>query len=122
MRVFIGPYSGGSSEQEIKVEIDNHDTWNLDYTLAQIIYPALVRLKEFKKGIPSVNESDLPENLKSDNPFDPKNWEWVLDEMIFAFKCISEDNTGGWDWPKSDRDRIYNGLRLFGVYYTALWC
>ena len=121
MRVFIGPYSDGSSEQEIKVEIDNHDTWNLDYTLAQIIYPALVRLKEFKKGIPSVNESDLPENLKSDNLFDPKNWEWVLDEMIFAFKCISEDDAGGWDWPKSDRDRIYNGLRLFGVYYTALW-
>jgi hypothetical protein len=62
-------------------------------------------------------------------------WDWVLDEMIFAFEHICGDNedwdSGLWkidvdEWPRprlriTTGDRIQNGLRLFGKYYRGLW-
>ena len=35
------------------VQIDRFDTWSTDHTLATIIYPALIQLKQTKQGIPS---------------------------------------------------------------------
>jgi hypothetical protein len=72
-------------------------------------------------------------------------WDWVLDEMIWAFEQMCNDNKGEdqyWDhtgshgnpWerdyvaPRCDwaglrahEDRMKNGFRLFGKYYLALW-
>ena len=79
------------------VKIDYWDTWSMDHTLGQIALPMLKQLKEKKHGSPIVDDEDVPEELKStsapakenewdidDNHF--KRWDWVMDEMIFAFE------------------------------------
>ena len=79
------------------VKIDRWDTWSMDHTLSYIILPMLKQLKATKHGSPFVDDEDVPENLKAtsappkendwdtdDNHF--KRWDWVLDEMIFAFE------------------------------------
>lgn len=128
------------------VNIDPWDTWSLDTTLAQIIAPALQQLKEKQHGSPHVDDEDVPEHLRSSNAPPTKfegdtdalwheRWEWVLNEMIFAFNAIKD---GEYDQPfytkKEDghfdidmeglrvlEDRITNGTRLFGKYYRGLW-
>ena len=83
--------------RRVKVHIDAHDTWSMDHTLAPIILPMLKQLKEHKHGGPHVNNKDVPKELRSDaiegdvcvTHF--KKWDWVLDEMIFAFESKHND-------------------------------
>ena len=85
------------------VKIDRYDTWSMDHTLAHIVLPMLKQLKEKKHGSPLVDDEDVPEHLRStaapakenewdidDNHF--KRWDWVMDEMIFAFNCKVDDS------------------------------
>ena len=85
------------------VKIDRWDTWSMDHTLAPIILPMLKQLQKTKHGAPFVDDEDVPEELKStlappkenewdtdDNHF--KRWDWVMDEMIFAFECKVDDS------------------------------
>jgi hypothetical protein len=78
------------------VKIDHWDTWSMDHTLGKIALPMLKQLKDKKHGSPCVDDEDVPEELKStsapakenewdidDNHF--KRWDWIMDEMIFAF-------------------------------------
>jgi len=87
------------------VKIDRYDTWSMDHTLADIILPMLKQLKETKHGAPFVDDEDVPDELKStsappkENEWDTdenhfKRWDYVLDEMIFAFECKVD---GTWD-------------------------
>jgi len=87
--------------QKVKVRIDPWDTWSMDHTLAPIILPMLVQLKETKHGAPHVDLEDVPKELhgkkltkkqKEQGEVDDKHferWDWVLNEMIWAFeqKC-----------------------------------
>jgi hypothetical protein len=79
------------------VKVDYWDTWSMDHTLGQIALPMLKQLKDKKHGSPCVDDEDVPEELKStsapakenewdidDNHF--KRWDWIMDEMIFAFE------------------------------------
>ena len=82
--------------RRVQVHIDRWDTWNMDDTLAYIILPMLKQLKEKKHGAPGVDDEDVPEHLRStaappveDYETDGnwhKRWDWVMDEMIFAFE------------------------------------
>lgn len=85
------------------VKIDKWDTWSMDYTLSYIILPMLKQLKETKHGAPFVEDEDVPEELKStsappkENEWDIdgnhfKRWDYVLDEMIFAFEHKVDDD------------------------------
>jgi hypothetical protein len=85
------------------VKIDRWDTWSMDHTLSYIILPMLKQLKESKHGAPFVDDEDVPDELKStsappkENEYDTdenhfKRWDWVLDEMIFAFECKVDDS------------------------------
>lgn len=141
--------------QKIKVKIEPWDTWSMDHTLAHIITPMLKQLNETKHGAGVVDDQDVPEglNLRSteappkenewdtdDNHF--KRWDYVLNEMIWAFDQKLKD-----DWEqqyyqfahdhkaplgmritwrdeegrKRHQERMSNGFRLFGKYYEALW-
>jgi hypothetical protein len=150
VRAFIYP--------QIKyVKIDRWDTWSMDHTLSQIILPMLKQLKETKHGAPYTDDDDVPEHLKStsapakENEWDTDDnhfarWDWVLDQMIFAFEHIVDDSweeqfwSGEYDRSKKnfeegwlgtrewDRDgqeviecKIKTGLILFGKYYRNLW-
>lgn len=53
MKVNIGPFPKGHlTARRIDIQIDKYDTWNMYHTLALIIYPMLIQLKETKHGVP----------------------------------------------------------------------
>jgi len=146
-------------ERDKDIVIHRYDTWSMDHTLALIIVPMLKQLKETKHGAPNVDSSDVPMYLKpkqleivryrEDGETDEnwfKRWDYVLDEMIWAFEQIADDDDdrqfyddSGVDYDEPDinvrsrqlkvdhegldkhHKRINNGTRLFGKYYRSLW-
>jgi len=107
----------GLRKQTTYIKIDYWDTWSMDHTLAMIVLPMLKQLRATKHGSPLVDLEDVPEHLRvighedwssqKQLQFDNqeqyekdswemthRRWEWVLDEMIFAFECKMKDN---WD-------------------------
>jgi hypothetical protein len=128
-------------EQKIKVNIDHYDTWSMDHTLAYIVLPMLKQLKATTHGAPNVDPEDVPKELRpekqdvlkykevgeTDDKFF-KRWDWVLDEMIYAFesKATKEDlylrfDVDDKEGMRKEQERISNGFRLFGKYYEGLW-
>ena len=106
--------------RRVKIRVDYWDTWNLDHTLALIIIPCLKQLKREKHGTPGTDVEDGPEEFKEEKDFSSKRWEWILDEMIWSFEnIVDEDNHLIWN--KETEERVQNGLRLFGKYYRSLW-
>ena len=164
------------------VKIDYYDTWSMDHSLANIILPMLKQLKETKHGSPHVDPEDVPEELRTighvdwspqlEFEFDEdeqykkdswdithRQWDYVLNEMIFAFEHKVDDSweeefsSGEFDlihtpckWDdegkpllysmeegpnhtykcdyegmKKVQERMANGFRLFGKYYSGLW-
>ena len=87
------------------VKIDRYDTWSMDHTLAHIILPMLKQLKEKQHGAGYVDDEDVPEGiglrsteaLPKENEWDTdsnhfERWNWVMNEMIFAFECKIDDS------------------------------
>lgn len=94
------------------VKIDDYDCWNIDSTLAPIILPMLKKLRSNRMGSAYVDLDDVPEELRvisyqdydSQLTFDfyhedkveydlvEKRWNYVLDEMIFAFEHKIDDS------------------------------
>ena len=142
--------------RNIKVKIDPYDTWSMDHTLAYIIVPMLKQLHETKHGAPFVDDEDVPEHLRStsapakENEWDTdenhfKRWDWVMEEMIWAFEVHNDDDAESKFYDNSEVDRKedinnqirkmkvdeeglkafmnrkQNAFRLFGKYYQALW-
>jgi len=107
MKVHIGKYPK-KAERKVSVEIDTHDTYSLDRTLALIILPALLQLKEAQHGIPSefaeIGGEDYDNQLSFDfysetrnNLFDTvavARWTEVLDKMIWSFQQLVIDDHG----------------------------
>jgi len=105
MKVTLGkfPKSTSKTERKISVKIDYWDTWSMDHSLSLIIHPMLIQLQQTKHGAPFTDDEDVPEELRStsappkeyeydvdDNHH--KRWEWILDEMIWAFAQKLDDN------------------------------
>jgi hypothetical protein len=140
--------------RKIKIRIDKYDTWNMDHTLSLIILPMLKKMKEEKHGYPRVDKEDVPEHLwvakepdedDFQHSFQSEYWDWVLDEMIWAFEQKVDDDADSkfYNHPKEDnskdllgqiRDikvdvegmnawqkRKSNAFRLFGKYFENLW-
>ena len=141
------------------VKIDRWDTWSMDHSLAHIIHPMLIQLQKDKHGAPYTEDDDVPEYLRSymaqpkENEWDTDSlhfmrWDWILDEMIWAFEQELKDDDESqffdhsecddekpWDKDgqyisklKLDKEgleahqkRKANGFRLFGRYYQNLW-
>lgn len=166
-------------KRTVKVKIDYYDVWSMDSTLTPIILPMLKKLKEVKHGSGYIDLEDVPEamRLTSTEDYDSQStfefyndpeltrqnikcdvhtrYEWVLDEMIWAFEQLNDENwedqywktkpeidfgeypedegktskplrwkvqgEADWEGMQKHRDRIQNGLRLFGKYFQTLW-
>ena len=141
MKVNIENYTDNGEDQVVEVQIDPWDTWSMDHTLAPIILPMLKQLKATKHGAPMVDMKDVPRELRAtkkqldaygkNGDVDPKHfdrWDWILDEMIYAFDCKANKDDVYMRFDIEDRDamnkeqeRISNGFRLFGKYYESLW-
>jgi len=92
----------------MKVYFSNYrNHWISPYTILEkpIILPMLKQLHATKHGSPNVDDADVPEELKStsappkENVYDIdanhfKRFDWVMDEMIWAFEQLQPDN----DW------------------------
>jgi len=125
--------------QKVKVRIDPWDTWSMDHTLANIILPMLKQLKATKHSAPWVAVADVPRELRptkkdileyeKNGNTDPKffeRWDWVLDEIIYAFDCKANKDDMYMRFDDAldmerEQERISNGFRLFGKYYENLW-
>ncbi len=127
----------------VNIHIDNYDVWSMDHTLSLIITPMLKKLKEEKHGSPFVANEDCRKELHAlgsgprGDTLDPHwhdRWDYVLNEMIYAFEAIKDDRrlvnyeVSTFGTPDENlemiaitEDRIQNGLRLFGKYYNSLW-
>lgn len=105
MKVKLSNYSKDGSSRRVEVEIEKFDTYSLDHTLAHIILPALLQLKATKMGVPAEfgdaggNDYDSQDSFdfyKEDRDwaFDEKckEWELVLDKMIWSFQQILLDD------------------------------
>jgi hypothetical protein len=113
------------------VKIDRYDTWSMDHTLADIILPMLKQLNAEKHGAPHVDDEDVPMELQSwtspaKDEYDTDGhhfarWDYVLNEMIFAFECKADDtwqekfSSGEHDmksvpcaWDTEDKPTLYN--------------
>ena len=99
-------YTEIMEKRRVSVHIDPWDSWSADHTLADIILPLLIDLKRSKQGAPNVDAEDVPENMRpgkleieqynKDGTTDAlffKRWDYVLDEMIWAFS----EHTKDWD-------------------------
>lgn len=128
------------------VKIDRWDTWSMDSTLAPIILPMLKQLRETKHGSPLVDLEDVPEELRcithedyddqqsfdwyhehkvEDGKYDiHARWDWVLDEMIWAFEQLCDDDndaqfhTGVYDtksvpcnWDENGKPTMYEMVK-----------
>jgi hypothetical protein len=98
------------------VKIDRWDTWSMDSTLTPIILPMLKQLRKDKHGAPYTEDADVPERLRSTtkaaikskkeswdtdcNHF--KRWDWIMDEMIWAFEQLADDWEAQFHTGKSD--------------------
>jgi len=111
----------GYRKRRISVRIDPWDTWNMNHTLALIVLPMLRQLNETKHGAPLVDDADVPEHLRStaapprENDWDTDDnhfarWDWVLDEIIWAFEQELDDDADSqfysgkadWQWKSLD--------------------
>jgi hypothetical protein len=116
----------------------------------------LKQLKATQHGSPNVDDADVPKALQSnsclpkenswdidDNHF--KRWDWVLDEMIWAFGEMVDENSTDKFYDHSAVDkkagleeqigkikidyagievheaRMKKAFMLFGKYYRGLW-
>lgn len=123
MKANIGKYFKNSNRR-INIKIENHDTWSLDHTLAMIILPSLIQLKETKHGIPSefgdVGGESHSDQLcfdfyseTYDDAFNEgvKRWDEIMNKMIWSFQQIVSDEydelyhhgKAEYDFVKSDK-------------------
>ena len=143
MKVNLGPPTRKNMAHH--VHIDNHDVWSLDYTLAHIIHPALIRLRERVPHLgyptPYYETEAYPEYSQQgsfeeilDRDAESKYYEalWMekLQKMIDAFAMIIDKDE---DYEKimhhkddEDARNIWNGkidegLKLFSEHYRGLW-
>lgn len=74
---------------------------------------------EFKPHEQILDDSSFPE------AFTEEEWNNILDEIIFAFQFILDDDLFAGDINseeyKANYKRHKNGLKLFTIYLTSLW-
>ena len=143
-------------KRTVYVKIDRYDTWSMDHTLSLLILPMLKQRKATQHGGPNVDDEDVPEHLRSttappkENTWDVdgnmfKRWEWVMDEMIWAFTQMVDEKSTDKFYDHSEVDskagleeqinkikidyagieeheaRMKKAFMLFGKYYRGLW-
>lgn len=131
MRVNLGKYPKNSSSRKVNVTIDNFDTYNMDHTLALIILPLLIQLKNNKHGVPNtivkdVGGEDYSEQASFDFYADTytesfnkacERWDEILDKMIWSFQQLAlEDYDNKYHHGKPD----YNWLKIEDKTYNPV--
>ena len=127
MKAKIGKWPKTSDNRKVDIQIDPWDTWNADGTLAMIIYPMLVQLRDSKHGVPSELVQDVGgEDYVDQESFDfykethkeawevaSERWDEILDKMIWSFQQLvcgdydSKYHHGESDYEFVESDKTY---------------
>jgi len=145
--------------RKVKVKIDRSDVWDLFTTLSHIILPSLMLLRENRHGSPFIDDEDVPEEIRSTNASPKENewdtdefhharWDYVLNEMIWAFNELASGNEPSFITKEGEittttredgmvelttttefdeearrayEDRKRKAFTYFGKYYQGLW-
>ena len=112
-------------KRKVKVRVDYYDIWSADHTLGMIIAPTLKKLKEHQHGYPHVDNEDVPEELRfteedrekleNDGTVDSKHkarWNYILDEMIWAFEQHADQDDG--------EDQFYHNSDQLEMVFTPI--
>ena len=107
MKISIGKFPK-NNRRKFNIQIDKFDTWNLDHTMAMILYPALLQLKAVKHGVPSEFAEVGGEDWHPQGCFDfysettnecfnlgVEKWNEALDKMIWSFQQLCMDDYDG---------------------------
>ena len=132
-------------EEHKKIEVDDWDIWNVDYTLACVIHPVLLKYRENLTGYPELWEDGMITSHNYDRQlhfdiFDEKverdyllkKWKDIVDKMCRAFGMIVEKEAWEDTWMdksyhehKIEEEKYYKavdeGLALFAKHYHNLW-
>ena len=143
MKVNLGKPSRKNSANT--VVIHDFDIWNVDYTVARIIHPLLLRYRENMTGYPELWEDGMvthhcydrqlhfdfiDEDVERDYLL--KKWQTIVDKMCRAFGMIVEKEKWEDTWldlsyheHKIEESKYYKavdeGLALFAKHYHSLW-
>jgi len=122
--------------QKLRIEyvhVDRFDVYNMDNTLAKIIHPMLLELKNQDTSYPILGseyndcfstELQIPDDFDTefdDNFILKQRWTYVLDEMIYAFGLIAGEEYYNHRDNEEITNRMNRGLEYFGKFYTCLW-
>ena len=123
MKIKIGKFPKYGT-QKVDIQIDPWDTWNMDHTIAQIIYPMLIQLKNTKHGLPSEFVDVGGADYEEQGSFEfykethdeawkegSKRWDEVLDKMNWSIVQLAYEDyddkyhhgKGDYDWVKTDK-------------------
>lgn len=100
------------NKDSVVIRIDPQDLWNLDYTLAQILSPALKAFRDDPATYFMVDDDDIP-NYTELNSLE--RCHALLDKIINGFDEILSANN------KYDIEEVDKALYLFAKYYRKLW-
>ena len=102
MKVNI-PKEGKSS-----IEIENHDLWNLDETLASII---AIAMEEY------IKEADEFHEQRPHRKEELHKIAWAMHQIANSNKYVYS----GGQFDELHQQRIKEGLNLFAELFTTLW-
>ena len=86
-------------------DVSDEEIYSLDYRIAEFCLPRLKAFKRNKIGVPCCFADD------------PKEWDAILNKMIFAMQCYANETTNA----HGHSEKMQEGLELFGKYFAALW-
>ena len=133
------------STEPPEITIDDFDIWNVDYTVARIVHPLLLKYRENMHGYPELWEDGMITSHNYDRQlhFDfideevereylLNKWKGIVDKMCRAFGMIvhKEDWEDTWvglsfHEHKIEESKFYEtvdeALALFGKHYHSLW-
>ncbi|HAI57752.1 MAG TPA: hypothetical protein DCM04_07400 [Saprospirales bacterium] len=123
MKVSIEKPNSNSGTQNVDVQVEDWDTWNVDITLSHIIVPLLRKYKERNHGYPE--------------PLDKEKWDNMLDSMIYSFEfktnntdvldscldsCVNNHSSEDCkECMERAQAKVSAGFLLFGMYFEHLW-
>lgn len=123
------------------VHVTDRDLWSADNLMATVIVQVLKKYRATaRQGAPFVRLFDVPDHLlpetlvEFENQLDGdentkffKRWDYVLDEMIYAFEFITKNHDFIEDHIDDtylstiqNRERCNNGLMLFARYFQHI--
>lgn len=82
-----------STYQKLRYGVSDEECWNLYHTISRYILPRLKHFKNMKRmGVPCTLDTKWHPIDESDVSQASKEWEAILDELIWTFEYINEED------------------------------